>query len=171
MKNKRYNIIWILKWLKDKIWLVVIILISISCIVFLGWCALLFFDFNWISKWQIITWILIPMICALICSCISIALDNSLSNEKLKLALERLEWWRKYRYKNENEERSDWTKTDWFDKEYKLIYKNRWKSSDDIKEQMKNDKYRDEKFSRDALKMGISKEDAKKNWIEDHFIY
>lgn len=147
------------------------ILIFVSCFALIGWVILLFLCVCWITKEQIVTWILIPMICALIWASITIAMDNSLSNEKLKLALERLEWWWKYRYKNEKGKRADWTKTDWFDKEYKLIYKNWWKSSDEIKEQMKDDKYWDEKFSSDALRMRTSKEKALKSWIEDHFIY
>lgn len=161
--------IW--EWIKDNIRNIIMILIFVSCLALVSWIILLFCCVSWISKEQIITWIFIPMICALIWGCITIAMDNSLSNEKLKIALERLKWRRKYRYKNENGEREDWTKTDWFDIEYKLIYKNRWKSFNDIKVQMENNQYWDEKFSRDAQKMRISKEDAKKNWIEDRFIY
>ena len=115
--------------------------------------------------------IIVPMFCALVWASIPLALDNSLSNEKLKIVLERLKWRWKNRYKDEKWKRADWTKTELYDKEYKFITKNRWESDNKIKEQMGKDEYWDKKFSRDAKQMNISKDEALNSWIEDHVIY
>ena len=115
--------------------------------------------------------IIVPLFCALVWASIPLALDNSLSNEKLKIVLERLKWRWENRCQNKKWERIDWTKTDWYDIEYKIIFENRWESNKKIIEEMTKDKYWDEKFSKEALENNTSKEEAQLNRIKDHFIY
>jgi len=163
------NKIW--KWIKDNIKHIIMILILISCLALIVWFFLLFFCVCWITKEKIVIWILIPMICALIWASITIAMDNSLSNEKLKLALERLKWRRTYHCEDENGNKIDWYKSFGFDEEYKLISKNRWKSYDEILNEMIDKDYREAKYSNETEGKNITKENFFMNWIEDHFIY
>ena len=79
------------KRLKTAIRLLVPILISISIIFIIIGFVFLFRRHDWINKQQAITWIIVPMICTIIWACIPIAMDNSLSNERLKISLNRLE--------------------------------------------------------------------------------
>lgn len=127
--------------------------------------------FNIISSEAAITGIISPIFCLILSTIIQVATENTQSNEKLKLALERLKRNRKYNCKNKNNEMVNWYSSLNYDKEYKFITKNRWESDKKIKEQMKKDKYWDEKFSQDAKNMNITKEEALNSWIEDHFIY
>lgn len=154
-------------WLKC--WVYVLIIVSIITIVI--WIYFIFCPCYWISWQDSLKDIIIPMFCALVWASIPLALDNSLSNEKLKIVLERLEWRWKNRYKNEKWKRVDWTKTIWFDKEYKMIFQNRWKSNNKIIEEMRKDEYWDNKFSKEAKENNIRKEEAQLNRIKDHFIY
>ena len=162
------------KRLKTAIRLLVPILISISIIFIIIGFVFLFRRHDWINKQQAITWIIVPMICTIIWACIPIAMDNSLSNERLKISLNRLEWrWRNY-CKDEKWSQKDGSDSLNFDEEYKFIVQNRWKSHKEILSLMFDD-YRDNKYYFykkqvwDGTKM--TKIEFLKDWIEDHFIY
>ena len=117
-----------------------------------------------------VTWIIIPMLCAVIWAMIPISMDKTLSNEKLKIVLERLARRWKNRCKDGNWNRIDWSNSDWYDQEYKFIFKNRWKSEKDLIKLMKKDKYWKGKYM-DETKGKEIEEDYYNNWIKDHFIY
>lgn len=157
---------------------IIILIIIITSIISFGFMIkgflCLFWNCEYIDKQQAITWIIIPMICALVWVCIPIAMDNSLSNERLKISLNRLEWrWRNY-CKDEKWSQKDGSYSLNFDKEYKFIVQNRWKSHKEILSLMFDD-YRDNKYYFykkqvwDGTKM--TKIEFLKDWIEDHFIY
>lgn len=124
-----------------------------------------------ISKEAAITWIISPIFCLILSTIIQATVENTQSNEKLKLAIERLKRNRKYNCKNNNNKKVNWYSSIYYDKEYKLLISNRWKSDKKIIEEMRKDKYWDDKFSREALIYNTSKEEAQSYWIKDHFIY
>ena len=131
----------------------------------------LFWNCEYIDKQQAITWIIIPMICALVWVCIPIAMDNSLSNEKFKISLDRLKFHRQNFCKDKDGNNVDWSNSRGFDTEFKFIYKNRWKNYDELLDLMKDDYYREEKYLNEISDKKITKNRFLKDWIEDHFIY
>jgi len=157
-----------------KKWVYGLILICIISII-VG-ILLAISKYDWKSLWDWISWqdsikdIIIPMFCALVWACISLAMDNSLSNEKLKIVLERLAWRWKYRCEDENWERIDWSDSDWYDIEYKFIVKNRWKSKKELIKIMKKDDYWRNKYIIGTWGKKIE-ENYYNDWIKDHFIY
>lgn len=155
---------------KIVIWIVIASIVICFGFIVIG-VICFFWDYERINKQQTITGIIIPMICAIIWACIPIALDNSLSNEKLKISLNRLEWWWKYHCIDENWKPIDWYKSHGFDEEYKLISKNRWESHDKILREMIGKDYREAKYSVEAESENITKEKFLMDWIKDHFIY
>ena len=174
------------KWIKYNIRIIIMILIFVSCFALIGWVILLFLCVCWITKEQIVTWILIPMICALIWASITIAMDNSLSNERLKISLNRLErWWKNHseiiwdkkwskdNSENINEFRGEQSKA--FDYEYRFITKNRWKSKKEIIKEMKKSNYFENKYNLDAYKELWHNDNITDwyclDWIDDHFLY
>ena len=143
----------------------------ILCIVFIIiWTYLIIYPWEESTSQDAFKNIIIPTFCALVWATIPLALDNSLSNEKLKIVLERLEWWRKNRCHNEKWKLIDWTKTDWYDKEYKFIFKNRWKSDKELIKIMKKDKYWKSKYM-DVTHGREIEDEFYNNRIKDHFIY
>lgn len=151
-------------------WLVFVLVSLCFIFIIIGFIELLF-SCEVTNKQQAITDIIIPMICGLIWACIPIAMDNSLSNEKLKISLNRLEWRWKYHCIDVNWRSVDWHKSHGFDEEYKLISKNRWKSHKKILNEMIGNDYRETKYSVEVVDENITKEEFFINWIEDHFIY
>ena len=125
---------------------------------------------DWVSWQDSIKDIIIPMLCALVGACIPLAMDNSLSNEKLKIVLERLAWRWKYRCEDENWKKVNWYTSDWYDKEYKFIVKNRWKSEEELIKIMKKDDYWRNKYIIETWGKKIE-ENYYNDWIKDHFIY
>lgn len=174
------------EWLKNNIRLIVIILIFVSCFAIVGWIVLLFCNIDWITQEKIVTWILVPMICALIWACITIAMDNSLSNERLKISLNRLErWWTNHseviwnnkwvKEISDNKENFSGEKSKAFDYEYRFITKNRWKSKKEIIKEMKKSNYFESKYNLDTYKELWHNDNITNwyclDWIEDHFLY
>ncbi len=150
----------------------------INCLVFvLIWLCIIFIIFGFIhlfcscdviDRWQAVTDIIIPMVCGLVWACIPIAINNSLSNEKLKISLNRLEWWWKYHCIDKYGNFKSWYESLDFDIEYKFILENRWKSHEKIFRSM-TDNYWNTKYSLSNTK--LNKEKFLMDWIKDHFIY
>lgn len=111
------------------------------------------------------------MICAIIWACIPIAMDNSLSNEKLKISLDRLKFHWKNFCKDKDGNKVDWSASDRFDKEYRFIYKYRWKDHNELLNLMVDDYFWEEKYLNEKWEKEITKEMFLRNRIEDHFIY
>lgn len=157
-----------------KNWVYVLISVCVLSIIFGIWFTISKYD--WTNFRDRISWqdsikdIIIPMFCALVGAFISLAMDNSLSNEKLKIVLERLAWRWQYRCENKKWKKVNWYTSDWYDKEYKFIVKNRWKSEKELIKIMKKDDYWRSKYIAETGGKKIE-EDYYKNWIKDHFIY
>ena len=154
------------------VWIIITTIIMSFGFMIKGFLCL-FWNCEYIDKQQAITWIIIPMICALVWVCIHIAMDNSLSNEKLKISLNRLERWWKYHCKDSLWNLRSWYESLNFDSEYKFIFENRWKSHRKLLKLMQDDFYRNEKYSieKEVNKIKKTKRNFFKDWIEDHFIY